>query len=133
MNARNIRELIKLARTGKEAQFTQLLFEVVKNEIADSIRPCSRQVYFGAVRPSNLINLASAEEQLTSCFYELREEAEPTKVMGQISNEIKRASPAGSRPPQIELIYAYFARTGTPFKALKVTYNPARTDSVGSC
>lgn len=122
MNGRDISELLKLASTGQRELFIERLTDVVDQAVADQLKPCFRETYAGAVRPTNLIDLAPADGQSVSCFYELASEANPSKVMGQISSEIKRASPKGAGSPQTELIYAYVARTGVAFKALKVTY-----------
>lgn len=123
MNGREINELLKLASSGQREEFIARLTDLVDQAVADQLKPCFRQTYAGAIRPTSLIDLASADGQSVSCFYELAPEAKPSKVMGQISSEIKRASPKEASSPQTELIYAYVARTGVAFKALKVTYN----------
>lgn len=123
MNGRDINELLKLASSGQREEFIARLTDLVDQTVADQLKPCFRQTYAGAIRPTSLIDLAPADGQSVSCFYELAPEANPSKVMGQISSEIKRASPKEASSPQTELIYAYVARTGVAFKALKVTYN----------
>lgn len=123
MNGRDINELLKLASSGQREQFIARLTDIVDQSVADKLKPCIRQTYSGVVRPTNLIDLLPADGKSVSCFYELAAEANHSKVMGQISSEIKRASPKGASSPQTELIYAYVARTGVAFKALKVTYS----------
>lgn len=126
MNAREINELMNIASGGDRKLFEKQLSLLIQKEADGKLKFCERTTYRGIVRPTSLIGLAGNSP--ISCFYDLTTDANPTKVMGQISSEIKRAEKLPG-VLQSELVFAYIARTGVPFKAIKVTYSPPRINS----
>lgn len=124
MNSRDISTLYTLAQNQDLAGFKEKLQALITDSINDRLSPCQRQFYSGLVKPTNLVRIATESGEPSSCYYDLEPEANATKLMQQITSEITRATKKRGTV-QTEVILAYAAKTGTPFKAIKVTYDPS--------
>ncbi len=124
MNSRDISKLYTLAQNQDRAGFKEMIQTLVTESINDQLSPCKRQFYSGLVKPTNLAQIANESEEPSSCYYDLEPDANPTKLMQQITSEITRAAKKNGSV-QTEVVLAYTAKTGTPFKSIKVTYDPS--------
>lgn len=129
MSSCEIDDLFMLASNNDRSAFDSKIYHLLRSTTIEQASSCERTFYNGIVSPNNLVRIATESGEPSSCFYELVSNANPTKIMAQISSEINRLTNKSGKV-RTEAIYAYTARTGIAFKAIKVTFSPFERDSL---